>query len=69
MDGRDVEFLIYHPKSNQWVEEQHDVNQNLTTTITRDFKSDQMRVGLLVQGITAASIFKRRKTQTEDQID
>jgi len=69
MDGRDVEFSIYQPKSNQWVEEQHDVNQNLTTTITRDFKSDQMRVGLLVQGITAASIFKRRKTQPEDQID
>ena len=69
MDGRDVEFLIYHPKSNQWVEKQHDVNQNLTTTITRDFKFDQMRVGLLVQGITAASIFKRQKTQPGDQID
>ena len=69
MDSRKVNFVMQQPKSNQWIEKQHDIGQNLTTIITRDFKSDQMRVGLLVKGISAASIFRRRgyKPDNEDQ--
>ena len=69
MDSRKVKFIMQQPKSNQWIEKQHDIGQNLTTIITRDFKSDQMRVGLLVKGISAASIFRRRgfTPDNEDQ--
>ena len=67
MDSRKVKFIMQQPKSNQWIEKQHDIGQNLTTVSTRDFKTDQMRVGLLVKGITAASIFKRRGFKPDDK--
>ena len=65
MDGRKVEFIIQQPNSNQWVEEQHDLSKNLTTFITRDFNSDNMKVGLLAKGVAAVSLFRRRKPVTE----
>ena len=51
---------MHQPKSNQWVEVQK--SGNISTTITRDFLPDRMRVGLLVNGVAALSLFKRRLT-------
>ncbi len=58
MDERRVEFVMHQPKSNQWVELQK--SGDTRTTITRDFLSDTMRVGLIVNGVSALSIFRRR---------
>ena len=60
MDQRTVEFLIHQPKSNQLVEIQTNMSNNASTTITRDFEQDQMKVGLSVNEVTAKSHFKRR---------
>ena len=60
MDQRTVEFLIHQPKSNQLVEIQTNMSNNVSTTITRDFEQDQMKVGLSVNEVTAKSHFKRR---------
>ena len=64
MDQRKVEFLVHQPKSNQLVEIQKSASTNVSTTITRDFEPHQMKVGLLVNGITAESYFKRRFQDT-----
>ena len=61
MDDRKVAFVIYQPKSNQWVEVQKD-HENITTSITRDFYEDNMRVALLVNDVGAVSFFRRRKS-------
>lgn len=61
MDGRSVSFIVHQPKSNQWVEIQK--SGETTTTITRDFLPDYMRVGLMVNGVGALSLFKRRPSQ------
>lgn len=63
MDDRNVDFVIYQPKSNQWVEIQKD-KDNVSTSITRDFYEDNMRVALLVNDVGAVSFFRRRKTPT-----
>ena len=58
MDGRKVNFMMYQPQSNQWVEEQ--TNGNTKTTITRHFEQNIMKVCLEVNGVSAESIFRRR---------
>ena len=58
MDGRNVEFIVSQPQSNQWVETQTD--GRVTTTITRHFGEDIMRVELKVNEVTAESTFRRR---------
>ena len=68
MDQRTVEFLIHQPKSNQLVEIQMNTSNNVSTTITRDFEQDQMKVGLLVNGVTAKSYFKRRQSEKTREI-
>ena len=60
MDHRKVEFTVHQPKSNQLVEIQKTLANGISTTITRDFEANQMSVGLLVNGVAAKSIFKRR---------
>ena len=67
MDQRTVEFLIHQPKSNQLVEIQNNTSNNVSTTITRDFEPNQMKVGLLVNGVTAESYFKRRINEKTHQ--
>ena len=60
MDGRRVDYIIHQPKSNQWVEVQTDDGNAVQTTITRTFEADFMRVDLMVNEVTAISIFRRR---------
>ena len=71
MDDRSVNFVMHQPKSNQWMEVQNSgqnsAGQNpVTTTITRDFDSDYMKVGLMAKNVGAISMFKRRKEDNSD---
>ena len=67
MDDRAINFVIHQPESNQWVEVQN--SGNLTTTITRHFDPEYMKVELMAKGVGAMSMFKRRKNDSIKEED
>ena len=57
MDGRNIKTVFTQSGRNRIVEEQ--AGESVNTTIVREFFKDRMEVTMVVNNVTASSVFKR----------